>query len=225
MTDNNQKYYKLVFPRNCSTDFITLMEQKRLESNEYHPQKSNDYFPVIVFKKKTEFIQESPLLDKKSYEIYQKEVDDCYFRRSNNRDFDDFLYDSKKEIVVYGNTYIYLVKKNGKFYDIVMGEEVPSHSFFKVNEIQFVSEFEEMIKHLTLIRKHQELYRKTVVSIFQKYEEEYLNYKNTQDAYRSELNKLLESSNLETKEQTVSVSLEVEKKKEKIKQIVGNFAN
>lgn len=223
MTEVYEKYYKLIFPRNCSTDFITLMEHKKLEEGEYHPCKSSDYFPIVVFCEKIDFIQESPLLEKKTYTIYQKEVDDRYFRKFNNRDFDDFLYDAKKEIIVYGNVYIYLVKKNGKFYDAVTGFEVPSHSFFNANEIRFTSEFTDMIKHLTLITKHKELYQKMIASIFQKYEEEYFNYVNAQDAYRSELNNLLENPSLENNEQTVSFSLGVEQKKEKIKKILSSF--
>lgn len=222
MTNDNQTYYKLVFPRDCSTNYITLMEQRRLESNEYHAQYSRDYFPIIVFQEKNLCIQESPLLEEEPYKIYQKEVDYTYFRKSNNRDFDSFLYDDKKGIVVYGNIYIYLIKKEGKFYEVVTGEEVPSHSFLKANEIHFSTEFDDMIKHLTLIKAHQEVYHNMVTSIFKKYEEEYISYINAQERYREQLNKLLKNPNLEVLNSVSSVNNDAIQK-EKIKNLIDSF--
>jgi len=216
--NENQRYYKLIFPRRPNNQRISLLEKKKLESDKYHLRNHGDFVPIIIFKKKTAFIQESPIIPRQEYTIYEKENTNESFRATNCYWLDDIFYDAFQEIVLYGNTSIYLIKKGGRLFDVVTGIEVPARSFFTVRELVGKSDFNKFQEDLKLIEQHKELYQDTIVSIFGKYEQEYLNYCSAQEKYRKKLDAFLENPGL-FQEEDLSLQSEKGKVKSKIYEI------
>jgi len=163
----SDRFYRLLFAEGVDSASISLFERRFLTPDEYHP--ANLYLAfwitniVAVEKRLKNDYTSFPVF----YEDYERQRHGFYCV-DNFPDLDGFRYNKNEGIVYYGDTSIYLVERDGKYYDIIQGEEILNSPNLRLKQILHHRDFEEMLLDLELIKEHKALYVSLLSSVFWK---------------------------------------------------------
>lgn len=191
-------YYKVALKvsSTCNT-LIDLYESKKLTSKQYHKvsvPEIDSYKIIVPVSKTVNSDSQAPfwnsVIPAEAYDGYQfKEVS---YTVENDIEKDNFYYDKKNKMVIYGWTFIYAIKEDNQYYDLITGKLIPSSIIQSTSSQISLDDYELMIKDLELIKQHKEIYEKITNELYEKLEEDNKNYQIAQQKYNDNLKKFLE---------------------------------
>lgn len=164
MGKDGLNYYVIAFKGQSCESKIMLMEDKELDEADYHKRKKYKLDYYFYIEKVKDYIMPLNInIAKVDFDTYK--FNSKQYRLANEVKVDGFSYDADNKKVLYGYTYVYAINKNGKFYDVVTGINIPSIIILRHTLLVFSHDFEEMIDNLEFIQKHKKLYKETICNI------------------------------------------------------------
>lgn len=226
-------YYKITLKEGttCNT-LINLYENKKLTSKQYHKAslpEIDSYKIIVPVLKTVNSDSKAPfwnsIIPAEVYNGYQ--IEEVSYTVENDFEKDEFYYDKKNKIIIYGWTFIYAIKEDNQYYDLITGKLIPSSIIESARSEIRLDDYETMIKDLELIKNHKETYEKITNELYEKLEEDNKNYQIAQQKYNDNLKKFLEERREQLRkvreEKEIQYIQHLEEDKPKIKVIKGKI--
>ncbi len=161
--DLKETYFLIQLKGNFG-EMLSLLEEKKLSENDYHPIDVNQASMYrLLVETQAETGNNIPALGvfKEPYKDYKFES--VFFQIVNDFTLDGFLYDKERGVVFYGNVSgLYAVERDNAYYDVITDEKVPIEGIDRVSKIETLDHFLNMVEDLKIIGKCKEIYHEVV---------------------------------------------------------------